>query len=127
MTSPVTPRYAVGDRVVAMASLEEQFEGYPRWCCAKRGDVLVVREVFDRGLYRYAVSHPERTDGLTFAVEESEIGRVVTVQEEMGFEPGSYVLKTPRKKRGFFAQFIQHQRGLRIEKYQRLSAAMGPP
>jgi len=61
----------VNDRVRALINLDEWTDAHGSSRCASKGEILVIREMPYSDVF--LVSHPERTDGMTFRVNSHEV------------------------------------------------------
>ena len=66
--------YEVNQRVRIKEDIyEPPDENSPGGYCAKRGDIVVVRAIRQKGQWPLSVSHEDRTDGNTFSVGHDEV------------------------------------------------------
>lgn len=72
---PVMRRFQPGDEVTPTRSLGEHLadEGFAPSTCATAGERLIIREVRLVGPWDYAVSHHDRSDGITFCCSDNEL------------------------------------------------------
>lgn len=69
--------FEVGQEVTLLESIYEHPGETPGGYCGIRSDTVIIRRITDTSkfptVYPYHVSHPDRTDGLTFCVGKNEI------------------------------------------------------